>query len=1230
MRTALIAAAAAAVLLAAVQCLLGTDFLTGTADRYCREYVDADVRIGKISASVLKNFPHLHIEAEDVAVTYPHDRYSVYDSVGVRGALRGAGRAAGADTLASFRRMSLTVSWLHALAGKLNIREISLDRPRMFAHGYGDGAANWNILRFSEDRAADADTSISVMPPVTLRRISLTGRPHIVYTDIADTLYAAVLLKDLLFDGRFTTDNTSRNRLNVTADSIFISGRLPADTLAVAISRIGVRDRGGDMHLETEAKVFLGMNRYGRLILPVTVEGVLAFPRAEVPEVAVRSLCADIAALRLTGEGEAKFYGDSTRLRADMSVDSCSVEEMIRSFGKNFLPAAAALRTDAAVTLTASCDGFYNPSCGTLPVIDSRLVIPRARLRYPGIPDGSVEASVSACTDSSGHLDVAVDQICLILGGVDVDISGTVCDVTGEDPLVEMDCRASASLQDLMAFVPDSLGYSAEGLLEAALKGGIRLSQMTPYNFCDAPLDGYVRCSDLSVSSERDGLDIWLRSPHLDITSVSSRRAGVRRTSAKSLTAVLSVDSLAARCGSGLSVRACGSVLSVANSSEASSGAACGQKMIRPVLGSLEAGRLVLKGSDSLLVGADSSSVRLRYEENPYDGAKVPALYLSGDCKRAFARLDDGRYGLRSVSVSASASLATVERRRRRRMFLDSLSREYPGVPRDSLFGTMIRARMQGRPVPDFIAEEDFRKRDIRISLGETAEKYLREWNVQGSAGIGGGFAITPYFPVRNRFEDVHCSLSNDHIGVESLTFLPGSSCLKANGELTGLRRAIRGGGPMKLDLRLSADRIDAGELMSAYSAGARYAPEKSAASAALSDEDDEAYLSRISSEAADSSYSLLVVPANLIADISLKARQVQWSDLCIDSLSADVSMRERCVQVTNTVASSNMGGISFDGYYSTRTKNDIKAGFDLKMSDITADKVVRLFPAVDSILPMLTSFKGMLDCEMAATSDLDTNMNFITSSMTGMMRIRGRDVGLSGSPAFRSLARTLMFKNRNGGVVGDMSVCGLIGGDKLEIFPFVLGIDRYRLAMSGRQNFDGNFKYHVSVLKSPIPFRFGIDLSGNFDKWRYRLCKARYKTADVPVFTTLIDTMRVNLVHSIRDIFAKGADMAAARNSAVRDSIDARKYDMGYAPDVAGEPLDAEQKMELDSLRSGDETQPGDVLPALRPVLPPSSGPPAGGVLSASRTSLPQASPSESASGSRAADKCSRNSKEK
>ena len=93
-----------------------------------------------------------------------------------------------------------------------------------------------------------------------------------------------------------------------------------------------------------------------------------------------------------------------------------------------------------------------------------------------------------------------------------------------------------------------------------------------------------------------------------------------------------------------------------------------------------------------------------------------------------------------------------------------------------------------------------------------------------------------------------------------------------------------------------------------------------------------------------------MVVPANLIANVSLQANEVNYSDLNVTWLAADMTMKERCIQLTNTLATSNMGDIFFEGFYSTKSKQDIKAGFDLNLSDITADKVVQLFPAVDSI----------------------------------------------------------------------------------------------------------------------------------------------------------------------------------------------------------------------------------------------------------------------------------------
>ena len=526
--------------------------------------------------------------------------------------------------------------------------------------------------------------------------------------------------------------------------------------------------------------------------------------------------------------------------------------------------------------------------------------------------------------------------------------------------------------------------------------------------------------------------------------------------------------------------------------------------------------------------------------------------------------------------------MTAFERNQKRNMLLDSLQRVYPGTPRDTLFRKMIRAKMAGRPVPDFIAEKDFRKKDLDLKLNETLAKYLKEWDMRGGLDIHSGMVITPYFPVRNVIENVQGTFNTDVVKLENFTLKPGNSDLSAMGVLSGVRRALLGYGPLKLDLKLTSQKIDANELLTAYSAGAKYTPQAMVNNSSM---DDAEYLATLSASheaaAQDSTYALVVVPANLIADISLEANEVDYSDLKITWLASDMTMKERCIQLTNTLATSNMGDIFFEGFYSTKTKKDIKAGFDLNLTDITADKVVQLFPAVDTIMPMLTSFKGMLDCEMAATSSLDTNMNFITPSMSGIMKISGRNVVLEESPEFKKLARMLMFKNKKSGKLADMSVSGLISDNKLEIFPFVLKIDRYTLAMSGMQNFDQTFKYHVSVLKSPIPFRFGINIFGSFDDWKYRIGKAKYKSTNVPVFTAQIDTLQMNLVSSIHNIFTKGVDLAVRQNESMKNTIEANKKSMGYDPDIKLDSLDSGKMKMLDSLQISYDTPVDSMLNA-------------------------------------------------
>ena len=314
---------------------------------------------------------------------------------------------------------------------------------------------------------------------------------------------------------------------------------------------------------------------------------------------------------------------------------------------------------------------------------------------------------------------------------------------------------------------------------------------------------------------------------------------------------------------------------------------------------------------------------------------------------------------------------------------------------------------------------------------------------------------------------------------------------------------------------------------------------------------------------AASSGSSLLVIPSNINADVTLEASAIKFADILIDNASAKLSAKDRCVQIIDTKASTSFGNVSLDGFYATRSKQDIMAGFDFRFMDITAEEVIDLVPALDTLIPMLKSFKGKLNCELAATAQLDTTMNILTPSINGVMRIGGKNMTISNDKDFESLAKILKFKDTNTGKIDAMTVEGVIKDNSLEVFPFVIQMDRYTMALSGVQNLDMSFKYHVSMIKSPMLFRFGVDFYGqDFDNLKFKLGKAKYKNANVPVFSAEIDKTRLNLSSSIRNIFEKGVENAIAEHQN-QDAITEHKKAIGYveAVDMEMEELSEVQK---------------------------------------------------------------------
>jgi hypothetical protein len=1165
-----------AVVVIALQVVLNSTVLGKIADSFADEYVDGEVAYSKIKASMFRSFPNLNVTVDDFSITYPHGRYAAFDTVRTPGSyLAGAGRNQAADTLVNFDELSLSVNYLAAVTGRIKVRHAVLARPRIFAHRYGGGRANWDIFRTGGKTEEDTSSAGFSLPDLTIKKISLEGEPFAVYTDPQDTVAGCIFLKSLSAKGRYRAGKGRIERVSLSLDSLFAAGRLPADTVAFRLDRLRVKEKSDRFDIDLASNVFLGLKFSGRMSIPVEVKGKVT-PDLKGKTVAVEDLQAKVATIGLQASGKVDFSGDKTLIKAKAGIKDASISGLVDCFGDNF-PVLKNLHTDAVISLDATCDGFYDSATGSLPPLSVRVRIPDSQVGWEGfVEKGRLDLDATA-SSVDGRLTAEIPDFCFNINGMKVSLSGSVDDVLGEDPEIQLSSDIHIVIDSLTRYLPDSLGLSAHGDLEGIIEGGFRLSQLNLFNFSETGLEGLVESNNISVSIPKDTLFAYLGHTDISLGSFSHDEEdheghGEEGHSHKGLS--ITVDSLFAEYGASTFIRGTGINISAHNSEELIGG----RPDKHPVHGHLDIGSIGMMDIDSCFVGALGLANTFKLSQKIAGGQTVPYISLTSRNKDVTVRDGVNRFSVADARLSVAAHPNSVERQVRKKHLLDSLQKVYPGVKRDSLLRKAFR-RMPVDSLPDYLSEKDFEKNDIKIQLGESISNYIKTWDIDGNVSLAEGLVITPYYPLDNRIAGFSGTFSNNSIELKELSLTSGSSDINASGRLTGLRRIlVSGKGMLDLNLGITSKQIDVNEILIALNSGKNYVPTDR--KAALEGMDDSDYLESVKEASASDTTSLqplFVVPANLNAKVSIEADRIRYSKLETSWMCSDIVMKERCLQATNTLATTNMGDVYLEGFYSTRTKKDLKAGFDLTLAGITAEKVIELFPAVDSIVPMLKAFKGMLDCEVAATTAIDTSMNILLPTLSGIVKIDGKDLSLVESEELDKLRRTLMFKDKDSSHIESLSIKGIIKDNQLEIFPFVLNVDRYSVAASGLQRFDQKFKYHLSALKSPIPFKFGINLNGTFDNWNWRLGRSKYKSQNVPLFDTQVEGLKVNLTDAIHKIFEKGVEQALKQNEMSQKAIEAKKNELDYSAALT-EDLSSEEKKTLETLESVTTAVPDPV----------------------------------------------------
>ena len=85
---------------------------------------------------------------------------------------------------------------------------------------------------------------------------------------------------------------------------------------------------------------------------------------------------------------------------------------------------------------------------------------------------------------------------------------------------------------------------------------------------------------------------------------------------------------------------------------------------------------------------------------------------------------------------------------------------------------------------------------------------------------------------------------------------------------------------------------------------------------------------------------------------------------------------------------------------------------------------------------------------------------------------------------------------------------------NEVDIFPFMVSMDKYKVALGGRHNLDMTFNYHLSLLS---PLRIGVDVSGNFDDLKIKPTKCKYAEDFRPAERKVVETQNTTFRELIR-----------------------------------------------------------------------------------------------------------------
>ncbi len=426
----------------------------------------------------------------------------------------------------------------------------------------------------------------------------------------------------------------------------------------------------------------------------------------------------------------------------------------------------------------------------------------------------------------------------------------------------------------------------------------------------------------------------------------------------------------------------------------------------------------------------------------------------------------------------------------------------------------------QGRLMP--VIKLDYTSQNLKSTMGsdslvmknvhinteivndDSQKDIFLKWLANGFIDIEDGVIVSRSLSFPLVIPVIKMDFSPERFRIHESRMIIDRSDFELSGKVVNILSYFRGDSIMRGDFVFESDNTDVTQLMNLTNG--------------IGNETAEAPRPASSGNDTETATGPYMVPKGIDMLLTTKIRQASFGIDTATNILGNVRVYDGILVLEDLLFTTPAAKMQLTAMYRTPRKNHLFMGIDYHMFDIEIEQLLKMIPDIDTLMPMLRSFRGKGEFHLAVEGYFDSTYVLKKSTLRGASSIKGENLVLMDGETFSEIARTLRFNKRTENRIDSLSAEFTIFRDEIDVYPFLIVMDKYKAVVEGRHNFDLTFRYHISVVDSPLPVKFGIDVTGDLDNMKYQATLPRYAELYRPTSRRAVQNRQLELRRMIRE----------------------------------------------------------------------------------------------------------------